>query len=169
MQPNTDNPTKLEEYIKKAKDIAKELVSQGAHAVILSGSVAKGKENPNDIDLLVFGELDKIKNTEDLKKLSEKYEVSIQLFSFSDNYVNSIIEAYKKDKNMLGSYLAQKAYRISGRHHSWPLIPLLSEEEFDHFFGSWLGYEENHPYITKNFIILEGSDYVEEKRKRLRS
>jgi len=152
--------------LEKAKEIARELISLGVKAVVLSGSTVKGEENPNDLDFLVFGKLNSIRDLE--KSLGEKYEIPVHLFVFNEEYLDSLIDAYKRNKDLLGFSLGMDAQQGSGRSLSWPLIPLLSDEEFQDFFGQYLGYSgPGHRYIQREYIILEGQDYLEVKRKEL--
>jgi len=161
--------------LEKAQRVATAIVSLGAQAVILSGSAAKGKQNPHDLDFAVFIDvtpsqaLDKGKQLKQLEQDdSTALGIPIQLFVFSEAYVDWLIREYNKNSCVLAVRLVGRAKEVHGRSDSWPLIPLLSPEQFDDFFGDLFGYDGSHPYITKEYVILAGVDWIKTKRGKFK-
>lgn len=168
-----------EEILENAKQIARELVSYGAEVVILSGSAAKGKRNPQDLDLMVWGKLQIGKRTLE-EILSPKVGRRIDVAIFSEEYIESLIKEYKENednyKNSLGTALTITWQQGAARVRSWPLVPLLSEQEFQDLFGHLYRhneYENNgQPYIVgiqREYIILVGEEKIGAKKKTLQN
>ena len=167
------------DVLEKAQKVAAALVAQGARAVILSGSAAKGKENPGDLDFAVFFSARMLSKPmgkrrqqwEQLRHLEKDYSLAlgipIQVFWFSEEYVDWLVKEYNKSSFVLAVRLVGRAKEFSGRSDSWPLIPLLSPKQFDDFFGDLFGYRGSHPYITKEYVILGGEDWIKKKRRKL--
>lgn len=153
------------DLLEKSKQIAHDLANRGARAVILYGSAARGRGDPNDLDFLVFGDVDG--NRRELEEeLESEHGIKIQLIIFSEVYVESLISAYKghREKGSLDLLVFGLMFERMdpGREHAAsPLIPLLSEREFQDFFGkpAW-GFS-----FQKEYLILNGINYVDAKRK----
>lgn len=82
------------DLLEKSRQIANDLIGRGAKAVILYGSAAKGKEDPNDLDFLIFGNVDG--NRRELEEeLESEHGIKVQLIIFSEVYIESLISAYR--------------------------------------------------------------------------
>ena len=159
------------DLLEKSRQVACNLAGRGAKAVVLYGSTARGKREPGDLDFLVFGNVDG-GNRRELRELEEElssqHGIKVQLIIFSEEYMDSLIDGYKRarDKGKLGDLIAFLMFERMdpGRENAaTPLIPLLSEEEFQNFFGKPIW---GFPF-QKEYLILEGRNYVNSKREQM--
>lgn len=158
----------ISEKIAKAKEIVEELcIDYKIKAAILSGSAARGKENPNDLDIGLIVEdrnpveknrylVEEISNKEGY--LEEKYGVKVHLFPFPEYYVGELIKSY----NSLGRKFGYAMYynQLMGlMMQAWPLSWIIDNPK-DKLF----------PYSSfqEEFIILFGKEYLDELKLRIR-
>lgn len=154
------------EILKAAKHIAKELLIEKAKLVILSGSAARGKENPNDLDIAAIFEaqnnlLDSNFREKLIQRLENEVGYKIDLLNFNEKYVNDLIECYNANPDGLRWYLAEH-YDDSarGKIKGWPLTWIFGEKS----------KEKLSPYsdFQTEFIVLEGQEYLETLRGRVK-
>lgn len=157
------------DLLEKSRQIALNLAGRGAKAVILYGSAARGEEDPNDLDFLIFGNVDG--NRRELEEeLESEHGIKIQLIIFSEVYIESLISAYRghQEKGSLDLLVFALMFERMdpGREHvASPLVPLLSEREFQNFFERpvW-GIS-----FQKEYLILKGRDYIDAKRREMKA
>lgn len=146
--------------------IAKVLMSEEARLSILSGSAARGKENPNDLDIsAVFRPnnrlLDRQYRSNLIERLSSEVGYKLHLFDFSERYVDKLIEVYNQNPIALCRDLNfDMQDHVVDQWKGWPL--------------AWLFGKDAHkildPYacFQDEFIVLEGADYLAELKSRIK-
>ena len=146
--------------------ITKELLKERAKLVILSGSVARGKENPNDLDIAaVFEAENNLLSTDYRKNLVQRLEGAVgfklDLIDFNEQHINDLIEDYRKDACRTCvdlNYICMD--NVKDQWIGWPLAWIFGKE----------AREKLSPYgcFQDQFQILAGEDYLEEVREIIR-
>ena len=160
-----DNKTALQ----IARAIAQELVDLEAKLVILSGSTARGKAEPNDLDICAILPDSTIELFSDVKyynkyqrELEERHNVSTSLILYSEgDVIQGLIKEYKRDPKYVSFRLAQMCLdSVKNQGLGWPLTWILGEE----------AREALYPYMMfqEEFIVLHGQEYLEELRRILK-
>jgi len=137
-----------------------------AKLVILSGSLARGKEKPNDIDIagifpdrsLVFDYAYKIELLHGLRQeTKEAVYGGVDFSPYQKGYVDSLIERYTKTHLQLCQHLAQE--RGIGQRKGWPLVWIFGENAKEKLFP--------YAFFQEEFKVLAGEEYLERLRKRI--
>mgnify|MGYP001608585474 CR=1 FL=1 len=145
--------------------IATELVKNKAKTVVLNGSTARGKSNPNDLDIAVILEnenplSDDNYRTDVRKRLERDFKYKIDLFCYSEDYVLDLIEYYNKDSWDLCFRLNCICMdNVRDQTKGWPLVWIFGENA-KKMLDPYMCYQEK-------FIVLEGRKYLDELRSRI--
>ena len=95
--------TKLRRFETTAREIAQELAEdKGVLAIILRGSVARGKESPGDVDISVIVKdghrLSRLRGLVSLiNGLSHRYKARIDMNVYTVFQVNALVRAYRDE------------------------------------------------------------------------
>lgn len=145
---------RLEKAIELAERAGKDLKNRGAKCVVISGSIARNKAEPSDVDLLTIID-------EDPTEIEGRYE-NVHIFAYSERYVNSLINAYNSNKDRLFFSLGASAMREEGRPLGWPLTILLNEQQLEELqvYYSW---------FQKQNKVIHGDEYINKLKEKIKS
>ena len=145
--------------------IAQELLKEKAKLVILGGSVARGKENPSDLDIAVVFEpennlLNKGYRKRLIQRLEEAVGYKLDLIDYNEQLINSLVENYREDARKTCyelNYICMD--NVKDQWMGWPLAWIFGEK----------AKERLDPYLCfqEEFQILAGEDYLEGLRRRI--
>ena len=150
------------DLINAAQEVSDYLVEkEGAKLVILSGSTARGKENPNDLDIsAVFKEDNNFENNKDyyntlIKKLTNVVNIKVDLMGFNEFFISTLIKAYSENPIEICKDLNYKCQdNIKDQLQGWPLAWLFGGD----------AREKLKPYdcFQDQMKVLYGQEYLEE-------
>ena len=145
--------------------IATELVKNKAKTVVLSGSTARGKSNPNDLDIAVILENENPLSDDNYRsyvreRLERDFRYKIHLFCYSENYVLDLIERYNQDSWDLCFRLNCICMdNVRDQTKGWPWVWIFGENA-KKMLDPYMCYQEE-------FIVLAGQEYLNELRSRI--
>lgn len=151
-----------------ARYVATELVDkEKARLVILSGSAARGKLNPSDLDIVaVFpyknNLLDKEYRSNLIRRLDVETRYKIDLIDFNQEHIDKLIELYNKDAQKLCRELNWIVMdNVRDQWKGWPLAWIFGKK----------AKEMLDPYMCfqEEILILDGQEYLDELRLRTQS
>jgi len=153
------------DFVKPANYVADKLADEMAKLVILSGSAARGKENPSDLDIsAVFPSENKLldpKYRDSLvKRLSSEVGYKIDLFDFAEKNVDILIDFYNQKPKELCWHLASICMdNVKEQWKGWPLAWIFGDE----------ARKRLDPYgcFQDEMVILYGQEYLDELRFRI--
>ncbi len=152
--------------LEKTQRVAKELVKEEAKLVILSGSAARGRENPKDLDIAaVFPTQNKLlvesyrKNL--VARLEQEVAYKVDLIDYNEGLVNDLIEKYnKKPTNVCFGLNYMCMDNVRDQWVGWPLAWIFGEE----------ARERLRPYgcFQDQFKVLAGQAYLEVLKRKIK-
>ncbi|MFH1332007.1 MAG: nucleotidyltransferase domain-containing protein [archaeon] len=152
--------------LEAAHYIARELVKEKAKIVILSGSAARDKENPKDLDIAAVFQaenrlLDRQYRSDLVKRLESEVGQKLDLFDFNERNIERLIEFYNKNPIALCSNLNWDCIdNVKDQWKGWPLAWIMGDK----------AREALDPYgcFQDEFIVLEGESYLAELRGKVK-
>ncbi len=163
--------------IQAAHYIAKVLEQEEqAKLVILSGSAARGKEKPNDLDIAaVFPHGNKIleysyrvelkhRLRQEIKEKVYGLEFAvvddIDFFAYNEKYIDDLVQQYRENPLQLCFYLGVECQdSVRNQWKGWPLAWIMGEQ----------AKERLSPYgcFQNEYLVLAGQEYLEELKRRI--
>lgn len=146
--------------------IARELVKEKAMLVILSGSAARGKENPSDLDIAAVFQrdnrlLDRQYRDCLVKRLESETSQKLHLFDFNETHVDKLVESYNQNPTRLCINLNWDCMdNVRDQWRGWPLAWIFDKD----------AHEVLSPYgcFQDKFVVLEGEPYLMQLRAKIK-